>query len=347
MFNLRRPLDGEDFARATAWRNGAFVAFTLAFPFLLAAYISQLRCGGGACGALALVLSIYIKPLAFVVFILSFGFVAMRRLRDAGLPMLLVVPLGLLMLADLQWATAMGAPWTVAFVTGFMGGVPLALMAALALIVTLSVMASMPAPEVVPGEIDTPRPRPRRVLGTGAWVFLSLLIANIVVALVAALAMRRGGLWFVMALHRGILAPLILPLKLTLAAAPAVLALFWVREWHRRGAFGGGSPLIYLAGLCLGIIVAGAVVMTGVVLWNQIALFIDMRGVPLPGPLVARIGLVELLALLVLPWIVSALPREPLRPAAPRAPATPAGNGAAPARAAAAGPVVFGKRGAR
>ncbi|MGE3065872.1 MAG: hypothetical protein AB7K67_09805 [Hyphomicrobiaceae bacterium] len=344
MFNLRRRLDGEDFARAAAWRNGAFAAFTLAFPFLLMAYISQLRCGGGGCGALAFVLSIYIKPLAFVVFILSFGFVAMRRLRDAGLPMLLVVPLGLLMLADLQWATAMGAPWTVAFVTGFMGGVPLALMAALALIVTLSVMASMPAPEVVPGEIDMPRPRPRRVLGTGAWVFLSLLIANIVVALVAALAMRRGGLWFVMALHRGVLAPLILPLKLTLAAAPAVLALFWVREWRRRGAFGGGSPLIYLAGLCLVVVVAGAAVMTVVELRNQLGMFL---AIALSRPLVARVGLSELLALLVLPWIVSALPREPLRPAAPRAPATPAGNGATPARAVAAGPVVFGKRGAR
>ena len=114
---FRGRTDAATFAAAAGWVNALFVGITFAFPFLLYGLlsISGCRSTGGACGALGLVLAIWIKPMIYIAYVLSFLGLAARRLRDAGLPAALAFGLFVLMLSDVQWGMVMGAPWSVGF----------------------------------------------------------------------------------------------------------------------------------------------------------------------------------------------------------------------------------------
>ena len=344
MISFRRPLDGQDFAWGAAVRNGAFVAITLAFPFALRAAIEVSGCRGigGACGALALVLAIYAKPLIFAVFVLSYATILARRLRDAGLMRWLAAGIALLMLGSVQWAMVIGAPWSVAFVTGFMGGHPISLMAGLALIVTLCVMGSMPAAEI--GTAPS-----RRTLDIRAWLFLGLLLAGAALALLGLVGLLRGrSMWLIVSMHRGMLAPLAIPAKIALAATPLVLGLFCYREWEREGRFGAGSLFMYPIAACAAAVMAGALVMTATTAWSSLAVVFALRGSLLPAQVMHFAGLAELIGLLALPWLLSMLPRGPVTEAAyaPGPVRRPAG-GSQTRPTAPAGSVAFGRRGLR
>ena len=156
-------------------------------------------------------------------------------------------------------------------------------------------------------------------------------------------------------MHRGVLAPVIMLAKIAVAMAPAILAMFWYREWRREGQFGIASPWLFAVGLCVGVVVVGSAVLATVATWNSLALVLAVRGSPLPAQIVHIAGLAELLALLILPWLLSMLPRSPsVTPATPSGPAAPPPLTRRPARVATAGlqapgagAVAFGRRGAR
>jgi uncharacterized membrane protein YhaH (DUF805 family) len=92
------------YARAVAIRIGLFVAATLAFPFLLYGLAKITNCSsiGGACGALAFVVALYVKPTLYLLLVLSFIGITIRRVRDVGLPVWLAAAVPVLMLGDLK-----------------------------------------------------------------------------------------------------------------------------------------------------------------------------------------------------------------------------------------------------
>lgn len=147
MFRFGGRLDGSEFAIGLGLRIGLFVAFTLAYPYLLGSLLSASACRGvgGACGALALVVSMYVKPTAYVALVVSLIPITVRRLRDAALPVWLTAAVTLLILSDTGFATAFGAPWLVNFVNGGLMFAPLGLSIALMALIAL---AAFPSREV-------------------------------------------------------------------------------------------------------------------------------------------------------------------------------------------------------
>ena len=174
---FRGRTDAATFAAAAGWVNALFVGVTIAFPFLLYGLlsISGCRSTGGACGALGLVLAIWIKPMIYLAYVLSFLGLAARRLRDASLPAALAFGLFVLMLSDLQWGIVMGAPWSVGFATGYGGGLPLSLMAGLACVGALSLLPPL----------SSNAERDRRTLSPAAFVLLALLMLVAISSLIS------------------------------------------------------------------------------------------------------------------------------------------------------------------
>lgn len=353
MLSLFRPLSGPDFARAAAYRNTAFAVFTTAFPFLLSSLVSASGCRGvgGACGALGLVLSMYIKPFVFFIFAFSFATIALRRLRDCSLPGTLAIGLVAIIFADVLWAMTVGAPWSVAFVTGGLGAAaPTSLMAGLALVVVLSVMGSRPNSE--PEEA----PAAGRRLSPATWLLLALVAVHAGLLLFTVIASMKYnfGAWlkFMMAARW-----IILPVKLLVALTPAILMAAAYRLWRAQGSPGKGSVWAYAA-CVLGVMIVGSSLLVG---YQQLtalaAMMLSMRlaSLPLPRQLLANLHLAGLLSLLVLPWLLSMLPGASSPSAA--APASPPPSGSdpretrarrgTPSGLAPAGAVAFGRRGPR
>src|SRR5262245_54321876 len=108
------------FAKGALIRIALLVAITAGFPFILRAIFQATACArvGGACGAVALVASFYLKPLIYLAFVFSFVGITMRRLRDLALPAAMVIILVVLMLGDLMFGITFGAPWSLGFVLG-------------------------------------------------------------------------------------------------------------------------------------------------------------------------------------------------------------------------------------
>jgi len=133
------------YTRAVLIRLGLFIAATAAFPFLLygIAILSNCRSVGGACGAVGLVVSLYGKPPIYLVFVASFIGITIKRLRDLRLPVALAAIVPLLMLADFSFGVTIGAPWSLGFVLGAMGGWPRYLFMAL---VGAALLCIVPSP---------------------------------------------------------------------------------------------------------------------------------------------------------------------------------------------------------
>jgi uncharacterized membrane protein YhaH (DUF805 family) len=120
MFKFDGCLDRGKFLRAAALRIGLFIASVVAFPFLLLGIARLSGCAGvgGACGALGLVVSMAIKPLAFILLVFSLIGISVRRTRDAGMPGALGLLIPLLFTANYTLFVYAGAPWTFAFSSG-------------------------------------------------------------------------------------------------------------------------------------------------------------------------------------------------------------------------------------
>jgi hypothetical protein len=84
---LERWISGGQYAQRLGMRLGAFVVITLAFPFFVYGMIKVTGAGGvgGASGALALVLGIYLKPIIYLGFAYSTLRLSLNRTRTAFL----------------------------------------------------------------------------------------------------------------------------------------------------------------------------------------------------------------------------------------------------------------------
>ncbi len=333
---FRGRTDAATFAAAAGWVNALFVGVTIAFPFLLYWLLSISGCQrvGGACGALGLVLAIYIKPMIYIAYVLSFLGLAWRRLRDAGLPSVLALGLFVLMLSDVQWGLVMGSPWSVGFATGFRGGFPRALMAGLACVAALSMLPAWGSggSHAVAGEDG------RRTLSPAAMGLIVLMMIVAVASLITIATTMFGGMivWYRL-LYAGPFSFIHQPASLAVAATPLLIVPLCYREWLAMGRPGNGSPWAAAIAVCVAIIAVGSAV--GVVLgaWTWVAQLLGIRGGwQTVTAILNWTAMPELLALLVLPWLLRFLPAAP---AASTEPAAPPPRGTQP------GPVAFGRRG--
>jgi hypothetical protein len=114
------------YAVSLAWRVGAFLLVTLGFPLLtvLIMNVSNCRSVGGACGAVALVSGMALKPVIFLIFVGSITWITVARMRDLGLPGLVGLLVPVLLLMDWQFGVMLGAHWSVGFVMGGLLGAP-------------------------------------------------------------------------------------------------------------------------------------------------------------------------------------------------------------------------------
>jgi hypothetical protein len=124
LFRFFGTLDDRGYLKYFGISVGAFVASVVAFPLLMAAIAGASACrgGGGACGALGVVVAMAYKPLATMAFIGSLIGPALRRARDAGLPAATGLMVPLLFAADYAFLTFSGAPWGFAFASGALFG---------------------------------------------------------------------------------------------------------------------------------------------------------------------------------------------------------------------------------
>lgn len=132
------------FALALAWRLGLLVALTPTFPFITSfiAKVSNCASIGGACGAVALVSGLWLKPIIFLVFVASMLRISMRRARDVALPGSLGLIVPLLLLMDWHYGVTLGAHWSVGFSIGRALGTPYYIASALACIAFLCTIRS-------------------------------------------------------------------------------------------------------------------------------------------------------------------------------------------------------------
>lgn len=137
-----RTLTQRQYAVAASRRIALFLLLTLGFPVIILGIASASGCRE-ACGAMALVISMFLKPLIVLVFIYSMGSISLRRARDAGLAAWFGLAVPAMIAADAGSALALGAHWSFTFTTGlFRMGYPHFLLLALACVVGLSIVGS-------------------------------------------------------------------------------------------------------------------------------------------------------------------------------------------------------------
>ena len=294
-------IDRDDFAAALGKRNLALLAATLSWPFILAALMPLTGCRGvgGACGAVGLVASLYLKPLIYLVFIAALIPICMKRCRDGGLSLWTVLPLMLVLFIGIGFWTVESAPWSVSFSLGAMGGVPPVVVAGFAALVFMCFVLS-----------DAP---PKH--------FEAFLV---VLGIVAIAPLLMSYLW-IHSLMGGARSVKAAPIStffqatamlaaytsLLLEIAPFALAMMALREWKKSSLFDQQSFQKNVV-LGLGLIVSlASVFCLAVSLTSSIAVLAKIK-IPLLSILQATsyARLAELLALLALPFAISAHFRE-------------------------------------
>ncbi|CAN5309952.1 hypothetical protein BH10PSE9_BH10PSE9_21700 [soil metagenome] len=138
-----KRLRGRQFGLAVGWRVALFAALSFGFPFILYGLgaISNCRSTSGACGAVAAVGSMYLRP------IIALGFLALmigppiRRTRALGLLGVAGLVIPLLLIADRQFLLLLGAHWSMGFMVGALSiQVPAFLGLALVLLVAMAIV---------------------------------------------------------------------------------------------------------------------------------------------------------------------------------------------------------------
>lgn len=120
-----------------------FAAITLAFPFIVYGLVQASGATeiGGAAGALAVVLGIYLKPVIYIVFAASLARISISRAKTVGMPGKVGIFIALLALADIQFWVVFGSHWGVAFSLGvFALDLPYSFLTATIAILTLSLV---------------------------------------------------------------------------------------------------------------------------------------------------------------------------------------------------------------
>lgn len=152
--------------------------------------------------------------------------------------------------------------------------------------------------------------------------------------------------------------PGLLPLAVMLMAQISALGLVAVgcHEWRKQGSFGSGTGWLAAVAACVATILLGSTATIVRVVTMGLATILGLKPSMVLAPdllhIVHWMVFAELVALLILPWLLSHLPRGPaLSPTAPiggppRTPRPDPTRGLGPSPAA-AGAVSFGRRGTR
>ncbi len=121
-----KPLSARRYAISIAWRLALFVALILGFPLVTYAVVrlSNCRSVGGACGAVALLSGIYLKPLIILLIASAIIRPSWRRARAIGRHPAWTLLLPLLVLASGPFLMLVGTHWSVGFVLGAANRVP-------------------------------------------------------------------------------------------------------------------------------------------------------------------------------------------------------------------------------
>ncbi len=115
-------LTGSQFGWKVAWRVGIFLALTLGFPFII--YGIVLATGaqrvGGASGAMAVVVGIFLKPVIILAFLIAMISPSWKRMRSLGIFPLWGLMIPLLLAMDYTYFFAVGNFWGASFSMGIL-----------------------------------------------------------------------------------------------------------------------------------------------------------------------------------------------------------------------------------
>jgi len=130
----------EKYRRRLAHWLGGLVVFILLFPFFVYALVT-LTChpGTGACGALAAVVGMTIKPLGIAVILVGLTVIAWKRMRAAGLGVPWFIAIVLWSIASVSFLVGFGNFWGANFGMGLLfGGFPIIILFLLAFLMLLA-----------------------------------------------------------------------------------------------------------------------------------------------------------------------------------------------------------------
>lgn len=141
-----RQLGARRHAITIGWRTVLFLVLTLGFPFVTLglAWLTDCRRTSGACGAVALISGLYLKPLIMLAYMAAIIRPSWRRARSIGLHPAWALLLPFLILASAPMLLLIGTHWSVGFVWGAMSRPPLPFSAMLALLL-MAWLAVMPS----------------------------------------------------------------------------------------------------------------------------------------------------------------------------------------------------------
>ena len=312
-------LDGADYATRLGWRNVTLVALTLGWPLLLGGFFSAAACRGPGCGVLALALSLYVKPLVYIIFVLSLLPIVVPRLRDAGVSRFMLLPLGALLLTGIGFWTIASAPWSVGFMLGAigpLGGVPPVVTAAFAVLVALAFLQ----PHLGEWSDDRFPTWLRLFVGaTAAVVLLNLGSAGWAYAnpKTALGLLAAGGTAPIMVLARA--------QTLLLDAVPLVAVVVCYRQWEEAGRPGSGDVEYGIVAAGGALVAAASVAIVCADLAGYLSAFGQASSIAPPRPGLAKgvsgpanglallqvakswLHLIQIVALLLLPFAVAGL----------------------------------------
>ena len=139
----RNDCIGGEFGWSVGWRLGLFALLTLGFPFIVYGVAAATHCSSspGACGAIALVTSFYLRPVIVLGFLALMIGPLMARMRALGLPGFVGLIAIWLLLLDVRYLMVLGAHWSFAFSIGAIYmELPAYLILALTLIAAMAVV---------------------------------------------------------------------------------------------------------------------------------------------------------------------------------------------------------------
>jgi uncharacterized membrane protein YhaH (DUF805 family) len=289
-------IDRSDFAVALARRNLWLLAATFSWPFILAALVVLTDCKGtgGACGALRLMLSLLVKPLIYIIFTAAILPIFLKRCRDIGVSGWTVLPVLVILSSGLGFWTGASAPWTVSFSLGITDGVTPVIVAGFAILVFMCFPLAFARPRTFEGFIFA--------LSLAVLLPLALqqFMNNAIIATPEALGnLTTSLIWraiFCLAAFG----------SLMLEAAPFALTVMALEVWKKTSALKEPSikeAMVYFLGL---VVVLTSTFCLVVSLSRSTGLITEAM-FPLSSALqVANYArFVELLALLVLPLVIS------------------------------------------
>jgi hypothetical protein len=111
---------GHERYRLLAYWLGALVTFTLLFPFLVFGIVKLSSCHGvgGACGAMAAIVGMTVRPLCIAILIIGLAIASWRRVRGAGLSVLWFTAIVLWLIGSSTFLIGFGDFWGANFGMG-------------------------------------------------------------------------------------------------------------------------------------------------------------------------------------------------------------------------------------